>query len=213
MAKRTATKPKTTVLKENEAATPPVEAPQVPVSDGGGGDFFSPGDMKSGLDDFVKHMKTPREKVEAPAVHFGDEEEEEGPLGEVDPLAEVEQGTLSHFDYDEEHEKTAEFILMTMDQAFSFVGGMYSGQPAEKYNRFSGKKRPTEYQLSVTAAMLKKYQTKLSLEWMFATIIVMAFAPTFREAQKDRTEAKRKQMREEEARRVAMMRGQIIPEA
>ncbi|MEL6669617.1 MAG: hypothetical protein AAFP08_11655 [Bacteroidota bacterium] len=166
-------------------------------------DFFA---VKKDTDDFVKQMKQPRETVEAPPLAFLDEDDE---APGSDPIDNVEEGTAQHFDYDEEHEKTAEFVLMTMDQCFSFCASMYSGDSAEKYNRFSGKKRPTDYQLMVTAAMLKKYQAKLSLEWMFVTIVLMSFTPVGREAHKDRQKANARARKEAVERRAQELSGQI----
>jgi len=166
--------------------------------------------MQGDLSDFISHMKTPREQIDAPPPSFGDAEPEASNLANQEVLEEVEEGTLSYFDFDEEHEKTAEFGLVLLDQLMSFIAGLYSGQDASKYERFQGgKKKPSKYQIEVTAAMVKKYQAKMQLEWMFATAIFMAYAPIFSQAHKDRSQAKKAKAIKEDAERIAALRDQI----
>lgn len=201
-------------LKENEPAKEVEETPKMvekePTQKANGlNDLFAPSDIGAGMDDFVKQMKVPREKVDAPEISFGDDDDLDtldlnGDDAKV--LDNVEDGTLSHFDYDEDHAKTAEFGWIMLDELISFFASLYSGEDADKYKRFSEKKKPTDYQISVGAAMVKKYQAKMSLEYMMITLIFMAFAPTMNTARKDRKEANRKAVIEEEKRRAATMR-------
>lgn len=210
MAKRQS-KPKTDEsLKENEGVkvankvavsddVPPVEdTTKSPPKKKSRNSFFAEASLNGGIDGFIKEMKVPREKIDAPEITFGDDDLLDLPKDEDAILDQVEDGTLSFFDYDEDHERTAEFGWVGLDFLVSTMAGIYAGEDAEKYARFNDKKKPTKYQVSVAAAVVKKYQTKLSLEWMLATIVFMAFTPAFAQATKDRKANRKKAIIEEE---------------
>ena len=154
-------------------------------------DFFSSETPSTSLKDFLGHMKEPVEHIEPPP---GFEEEEEEPLSEED------SETAMYLDYDEEHEMTAFLILSNMDRVLAFFFSLISGEDMDKYRRRGNqlKGQEKDLELQVAAALVKKYQLRMSLEWMFASAIIMGYGPVAATAFADR---KKRKKAEEEAKR------------
>lgn len=152
-------------------------------------DFFTTKDADKGLKSFLTHMKQPVEEIEAPPVLEGMGEEDPDDLGGDNP---EEEEMLSHFDYSEEHKLTAEFILIQVDKALAFSFSLVSGMDSDRYRRRKEKMATDDYELEIAAALVKKYQMRLSLEWMFASAMIMGYAPLLNKAIKDRAENKKK---------------------
>jgi len=168
-------------------------------------DFFSSGEGGSttSLKDFIGHMKEPVEDMEPPP---GFDEQEE-----VDELTDEEQEMATYLDYEEEHEMTAFLLLSNLDRVLAFCFSMISGDDMEKYRRRGNQLKGDEkdMELQVAAALVKKYQMRMSLEWMFATAFLMGYGPVAAKAVADRKRIK-KEKEEEERRQQARDRFQII---
>lgn len=149
-------------------------------------DFFTSKDADQGLKNFLSHMKQPVEEVEAPpSFDFMDEDEEISSGGD-----EVDDEMLSHFDYTEEHKLTAEFMLIQVDKALAFSFSLISGMEMDRYRRRKDKIQSDDYELEIAAALIKKYQMRMSLEWMFASAMIMGYAPLLTKAIQDRKDKK-----------------------
>jgi len=161
-----------------------VQSQHVKESTPGAEDFFKSqnNDRTGDLDDFISHMKTPREQMDLP----NDGQGEPGPPNEGDELDDSDQEMMSHFDYTPEHRYLAEFFLVQIDKAVAFSLSMLSGSEAEKYRRRLKKPSGEDYEAEILAALLKKYQMRMSLEWMFMSAMVIAYTPMVDQAVKDR---------------------------
>ena len=178
------------------------ETPSTSTSDAD--DFFSSGESgPTSLKDFLGHMKEPVEEMEPPPG-FDDPEEED--------LSEEDRATAAYLDYDEEHEMTAFLLLSNLDRVLAFLFSLISGDDMEKYRRRGNqlKGQEKDLELQVAAALVKKYQMRMSLEWMFATAIVMGYGPIAVKAVSDRKRIK-KEKEEAERRRQAEERFQTTP--
>lgn len=150
-------------------------------------DFFSANQASADMKTFISQMKKPREKIEAPPIMFPDEEEEEiieDPLDQGS--GESDEEMLNHFDYSEEHRYTAEFMLIQLDKFLAFSLSMISGSESDRYRRRKTRMEGDDYEAEILAALVKKYQMRLSLEWMFASAIVIGYAPMVDKAIADR---------------------------
>ncbi len=158
-------------------------------------DFFSAKDSSNDLKDFLKHMKQPVEEIEAPPIFQKEEEPEAPPTAEEIPdPADEEMATM--LDYSEEHRLTAEFILIQMDKGVAFTLSLLSGMDMDRYRRRKVRNQADDYELEIAAALVKKYQMRLSLEWMLATALVMGYAPMINKAVSDRQAAAMAKARE-----------------
>ena len=74
---------------------------------------------------------------------------------------------------------------------------MVTGMEMDRYKR---PKKPDDYEIEVTAAMMKKYEVQMSLEWMFAVMMIGAYSPAFQKAYADHKamKAKREKQRRQE---------------
>lgn len=157
----------------------------------------------SDFDDFISNITTPREHIEAPTPP---------PIPDADPGAEPitdnDEETLNYFDYSPEHKQTALTAIYALDMGFGFVGQLISGMPADRYKQFADGKKPSSDFVDVTAALIKKYQVRLSLEAMFFTALAMIYGPALTLAIADRrkaAEAEERQRQEDEIARRAQM--------
>lgn len=168
-------------------------------------DFFDTPEM--GADDFIASMKQPREEIEAPDFSFPGEEEEEEPEHPED------REMLDALDFTEEHRFTAEFMLIQLDKLIGFGLSVFSGGESDDYRRRKVRMKGEDYEVEVLAALVKKYQMRLTLEWMFASALMIGYAPMVNKAMKDRKE--RVNESNEEARRqyLEMLRAQAQAEA
>lgn len=199
------------MAKESTAAkakmpTPaPIEEQTAPKGEQSGDNFFSTTqkDREGELNDFLKHMKMPREQVDEPGFSYPDDDEPDEPEKGDTPDnpkdeggGETDEQMLDHFDYTPEHKYTAEFLLIQLDKIIAFGLGMFSGLDSDRYRRRKARVKGDDYEAEVLAALLKKYQMRLSLEWMFVSAIVIAYAPAVEMAVKDRAVIREKQARE-----------------
>ncbi len=162
-------------------------------------DFFSAKDSNKDLKHFLTHMKQPVEEIEAPPIFQKEEEvpEADQPVDTPDP-ADEEMAQL--LDYTEEHRLTAEFMLIQLDKGLAFALSMISGADMDRYRRRQVRNKADDYELEIAAALVKKYQMRLSLEWMLATALIMGYTPMINKAIGDRQKANRAKAREQENR-------------
>ncbi len=180
----------------------------------GADDFFATTQTgrEAAVKDFIAHMQTPREHVEAPGFAFDGDEEEDSPenskAAEDSPEAMTpeDREMLNHFDYTPEHKYMAEFLLIQVDKVIAFGLRMFTGLGADRYRRRKTRIKGEDYESEVLAAMMKKYQLRLTLEWMFFSALVIAYAPVVEMAVSDRRKIRAQQAKEkrkEEIREIA----------
>ncbi|KAA3636949.1 MAG: hypothetical protein DWQ02_07460, partial [Bacteroidetes bacterium] len=87
---------------------------------------------------------------------------------------------------------TAEFLLIQIDKVLAFSFGLVSGMDSDRYRRRKEKIQGNDYEAEIGAALVKKYQMRLSLEWMFISALVIGYAPMMNKALKDRKEVQAK---------------------
>jgi len=163
-----------------------------------------PNDHGSDFDDFMSSITAPREHIEAPTPP---------PMPDADPgsdapITDNDEETLNYFDYNPEHKQTALTAIYALDMGFGFVGQLISGMPSDRYKQFADGKKPSADFVDVTAALIKKYQVRLSLEAMFFTALAMIYGPALTMAISDRrkvAEAEEQQRQEDEISRRAQM--------
>lgn len=178
------------ITKDNPAAiveatpTPEVIEAQPTHAD----DFFTAKQATGDVDAFIKEMKAPREHIEPPPAFDTDEPEDTDADPEKDLPGESDAEMADHLDYSDEHKFTAEFLLIQIDKVLAFSFGMVSGMDSERYRRRKEKIQGNDYEVELGAAMVKKYQMRLSLEWMFISALVIGYAPMMNKAMKDRKE-------------------------
>ncbi|MCB0653222.1 MAG: hypothetical protein KDC85_18255 [Saprospiraceae bacterium] len=156
-------------------------------------DFFTAKQATGDVDSFIKEMKAPREKIDPPPAFESDDQDEMDPDNPDDDLpGESDEQMADHLDYTEEHKFTAEFLLIQIDKVFAFSFGMISGMDSDRYRRRKEKIQGNDYEVELGAALVKKYQMRLSLEWMFISAMVIGYAPMMNKAMKDRKEVEAK---------------------
>lgn len=160
------------------------EVPEVGQKATGTADDFFKTESNEDINSWVKHMKAPREKIDEPDVEFPDDEPAPGSAG-----GESDDQVLSYFDYTEGQYKTAEFFLIQLDKLMAFSFSLISGMETDRYRLRKVKPQGNDYEAEITAALIKKYQMELPLEWMLATALVMAYAPGLKQAFSDRAKA------------------------
>lgn len=185
-------------------AAPPAEDPEdkldlQPINSAD--DFFavSSKDREKDMKDFISTLKAPKEKMDDVDTSFMDdpEELEGGPA--TDELTEEERQMASYLDVSDGHKEMARAGLLMVDQLLSTVASMITGENPDRYRR--GKK-PDDYEVEVTAAMMKKYEVRMSLEVMFIIAIVGAYSPAFSKAYADFRKKKEEKAREREKLRI-----------
>lgn len=158
--------------------------------------FFSQVDEQRAKDteNFISHMKKPREEVEAPDFDIPglmDEEDETTP----DP-----QGTSSKSDqdallleYTSEQLWSAELILFKVDEVIAWILSIFTDKSPDQYRkRKTADSKGEDREVQLAAALLNKYQMKMSLEWAFISLFVMGYAPVFIQASQDAKQKKKK---------------------
>lgn len=164
-----------------------------------------PPDHGSDFDDFMSSITTPREHIEAPTPPPTPDAD---PGATDAPITDNDEETLNYFDYSPEHKQTALTAIYALDMVFGFTGQLISGMPADRYKQFADGKKPSSDFVDVTAALIKKYQVRLSLEAMFFTALAMIYGPSLTMAIADRrkvAEAEETQQEAEIARRAQMI--------
>jgi hypothetical protein len=183
----------------------------------GADDFFksSSTDREDQLGGFIAHMKTPREQMDLPGDDGNDplkENDEDG-----DDWSAEDEDMMNHFDYTPEHKYLAEFFLVQIDKAVAFSLSIISGAETDRYRRRLKKPSGEDYEAEILAALLKKYQMRMSLEWMFVSAMVIAYSPMVDMALKDRRtimQARaREQANQEQAERARETRSSRKPSA
>lgn len=174
-----------TPAKDAPEATPAPES--LKENKPGGDDFFKSAatDREDQLGSFISHMKTPREQMDLPGDN-GDDSLKENEGKDDDDWSADDEEMMDHFDYTPEHKYLAEFFLVQIDKAVAFSLSLVSGSEAERYRRRLKKPSGEDYEAELLAAILKKYQMRMSLEWMFASALVIAYSPMVDAALKDR---------------------------
>lgn len=164
-------------------------------------EFFSAKDSNQDLKHFLTHMKQPVEEIEAPPIFQKEEEaQSEEPAPPVDTPDPADEEMAQLLDYTEEHRLTAEFMLIQLDKGMAFALSMISGADMDRYRRRQVRNKADDYELEIAAALVKKYQMRLSLEWMLATALIMGYAPMINKAIGDRQQANMAKAREQENR-------------
>lgn len=155
-------------------------------------DFFGVEDKDRAetVNEFLNTMRTPRENMGD--FSFPDDHDDD------EPLTDDDAANISYLDYDEEHRSTALFLIGALDSGIGFVGSLVTGMDASRYQAFPGSKKPADFYVDATAAMVKKYQAKLSLEAMFITALMMVYAPSFATAMKDAKAAKAQRLKSQQ---------------
>jgi hypothetical protein len=136
-------------------------------------------------------MQQPREKMDDLPPLF-DEEDISG-----EALTDDDEGNLRYLNYDPEHKTTALFLIGALDSGIGLVGTLVTGLAPERYQAFTDR-TPPDFYVDAAAALVKKYQAKLSLEAMLITALVMVYAPSAQQMLKDRKATAR--VREQERR-------------
>lgn len=182
-----------------KTALPPDPEPIAANPAGDPDDFFavSSKERESEMKNFIKELGRPKEKMEDVEMDFM-EDPEEGPEAAGEGMSDQEREMAGYFDTSDGHKEMARVGLLAIDKFLAFLASLFTGMDMDRYKR---SKKPDEYEIEVTAAMIKKYQVHMSLEWMFIMAIIGAYSPTFQRAYADRKAmkaAQEKQRRQEE---------------
>ena len=162
-------------------------------------DFFK---MKMETDDemrdFLQHMKKDKEQIELPDIDLPGEEEEEE-TGE-EGISEEDKGHLKSLDYTQEHKFWAELFLIQLDKGMATIASIVSGMDAKRYRQRTGPSKTAEddYEVTLTAALINKYQVKFSMEFALAMLLVGKYSLVITRARKDAKEAKEQKQKQAE---------------
>lgn len=194
------------LVKIGEGATSEAPSEDVkPIGRSGTDASPAPEERKGGnIRDFIAHMKRPVEQIEAPPMMTGaDDAGTGGPGGPEpggEPITDDDQGNMQYLDYSEEHRMTALFFIGAIDSGMGWAGTLISGLAPDRYQKFSDERKPPEYYVNVTAALVKKYQAKMSLEAMFFSALLMIYGPVMKVAYDDK---KAEELRQQAAQKAA----------
>ncbi len=153
------------------------------------------------LENLAEELAKPKEQIEKSPfqIELEAEEKAEESVKEEQAQAEAfdrEQAEL--LNYNEGQYLTAKFMLVQLDRILAFGFSMLSGKEMDNYRLRRDEIKGKDYEAELLAALVKKYQMGLSLEAMFVTAIVMAYAPMYQRAMRDRKAELVKQMEEEQ---------------
>lgn len=144
-------------------------------------DFFADINTDEDLKSFVDHMGQPREEI--PQLP-GFDGEGIGPIGgggeDGEPgegLSPDERDIVQYFDFTDEHRMTAEIGLIWIDRLMALIASLITGKNAEAYRTREGKPDKDDYEIQLAAALVKKYQMRMSLEWAFMLAMGMRYGP------------------------------------
>lgn len=155
-------------------------------------DFFSDINTDDDLKGFIAHMEKPREEI--PQLSGFDGDDGLGPIGGGgDPdggLSPDERDMVQYFDFTEEHRMTAEIGLIWIDRLMALIASMITGRSAEEYRTRKGKPDKDDYEIQLAAALVKKYQMRMSLEWAFMLAMGMRYGPVVASLPRDVKKAK-----------------------
>jgi hypothetical protein len=142
-------------------------------------------------EDFIAHMQRPREEVEAPDFDLpGLDDEEEETATNTSSTSDYDGLTL---EYTDEQLWAAELILFKVDETIAWALAAFTGQsPDKSRKRKQASANGDDREVQLGAALLNKYQMKMSLEWAFISLFVVGYAPVFLQASQDRKDQKSK---------------------
>lgn len=160
----------------------------------------SPSSDKEDVTDFINRMSAPRKENKRA---FEMDQEGDNPEG-GEPITDDDEGNMEYLDYSPDHRHTALFFIGLIDSAMGWVGAISTGQDPERYQKFA-KGSPPDFYVNSTAAMVKKYHARMSLEMMFLTALAMVYGPTVATIRQDRKILKEQAMEEQIRRRSAKM--------
>lgn len=137
------------------------------------------------VDDLISSLKVTREEVKPPPLiddinFFGGEaphsESEENEQTE-EAISDDDEANLEYLKYTDEHKNTAMFLIMTLDRGMGFLSNVISKDHQHDFSLIKERKDISQDYLDVTAAIVKKYQAKLSLETVLIMTIIALYAP------------------------------------
>ena len=164
-------------------------------------DFFSSTDKERELDtkDFIGHMARPRENVEAPDFEVpGLDDDDDEPEKDAKESPRDDQDTL-YLDYTSEQLWSAELILFKTDEVIAWLLSMLSGKSPDTYRkRKAASSNKDDREVQLLAALINKYQMKMSLEAAFLSLFLMGYSPMFISAYQDMKTNKKRQTPEPE---------------
>ena len=155
-------------------------------------DFFADINPEADLKGFISHMEQPREEIpQLPNFDGGI-----GPIGggeDGEPgegLSPDERDMVQYFEFTDEHRMTAEIGLLWIDRLMAVIASFITGKSADVYRTRQGKPPKDDYEIQLAAALVKKYQMRLSLEWAFLMAMGMRYAPVVASIPRDVKQAK-----------------------
>lgn len=157
-------------------------------------DFFS---SNGDIGDFVKQMQVPKEDIPKPPPVV-DETGETIISNTIVEEEEQEEQLASYLAYTQDHYRIAEFGLLQIDKAFAFIASLITGEDMERYQIRLKDSPSRKNEAELAAALVNKYQFRLSIEFMFLVAIGMAYAPVCTMAFKDLKANKEKERKEKE---------------
>lgn len=158
------------------------EAKQAPA---GPDDFFADINTDEDLKSFIAHMEQPREEI--PQLPDFDGGGAIGPIEgeEGEELSREEKDMVQYFDFTDEHRLTAEIGLIWIDRLMAMIASFITGRSADEYRTRKGKPPKDDYEIQLAAALVKKYQMRLSLEWAFLMAMGMRYGPVMASVPRD----------------------------
>lgn len=103
---------------------------------------------------------------------------------------------------------------MQLDKVLAFTLSLVSTMDADRYRRRKTKPAGEDYEADPLAALLKEYQMRMSLEYMFVSALAIAYFPAVSMAVKDRKiaqEERRLQARKQELELMQEIVGKSAP--
>ncbi|PHN00753.1 hypothetical protein [Flavilitoribacter nigricans] len=186
---------------EKKSVADPEVAPKAepaPISDADNFFSVSSKDREAEMKKYMQELAAPKEKMDDVELEFMDDPDD--PAGDPQMTRE-EQELAGYLDVSDGHKEMARVMLMGIDKFLAFIASMITGMDMDRYKR---SKNPDNYEVEVTAAMMKKYEVQMSLEWMFAVMMIGAYSPAFQKAYADHKamKAKREKERRQEELRI-----------
>ena len=181
---------------EKQKIDPEVVPPAEPAPISDADNFFSVSskDREAEMKKYMQELSAPKEKMDDVELEFMDDLDDPEDAAGGDPdMTPEEQELAGYLDVSDGHKQMAKVALMAVDKFLAFVASMVTGMEMERYKR---PKKPDDYEIEVTAAMMKKYEVQMSLEWMFAVAMIGAYSPAFQKAYADRQAMKAKKEKE-----------------
>jgi hypothetical protein len=166
------------------------------MSSHGKDSFFSQVDEQRAKDteNFISHMKKPREEVEAPDFDIpGLVDDEEESTSEPGSAGSPSDNDALLLEYTSEQLWSAELILFKVDEVIAWILSIFTDKSPDQYRkRKTADSKGEDREVQLAAALLNKYQMKMSLEWAFISLFVMGYAPVFIQASQDAKQKKKK---------------------